>query len=63
MKIPPTQVKNVIRNYSVAFLTKFPELKPIVDIIIDTYEAHILSADYNPVSLNVDLTSKIKKLH
>lgn len=54
LKISPSKVKNVIKNYSTIYLNKYPEYKPIDNISTDTYEQHILSSSYTPVSIQIE---------
>lgn len=51
LKISPSKIKNVIKNYTTAFLNKFPEYKPIDNVSVDMYEQHILSSGYIPSKL------------
>jgi hypothetical protein len=60
MKISPSKVKNVIKDYSTIYLNKHPEYKPIDDISTESYEQHILSSSYVPATLNVPNRKKKK---
>ena len=58
MKISSAKVKNVITNYSTAYLNKFPQFKPMEDISINTYETHILSSTYEPSKIDIPAPTK-----
>jgi hypothetical protein len=56
MKISPSKVKSVIKDYSEVFLNKFPQYKPIDEISADMYELHISNNDYNPSKLDKNIS-------
>lgn len=54
IKLSSSKIKNVIKDYSDAFLTKFPQYKPVDDVSVNDYEQYILSSSYTPAKLEIE---------
>lgn len=62
MKLSSSKIKNVIKNYSDTFLTKFPQYKPVDDVSVNDYEQYILSGSYTPAKLEIEKKSRTTKV-
>jgi len=63
IKLSSSKIKNVIKDYSDAFLTKFPQYKPVDDVSVNDYEQYILSGSYTPAKLEIEKKVELLKVN
>ena len=61
IKVSTDKIKEVIKTYSIPFLSKYPQYKQLDNISVDDYQNHISGNTYTPAKLEIEKRKTITK--